>query len=67
MKKRDIIPLSIGAVVWVVTLIILQFVAADLSGFLGLLALAFLIGDIFYILALFVTYLTIDSKELQEG
>ena len=73
MKLRDMIPLSIGVVGWVVALITFQFTLFNKPDFdvlaivSGNLFLPIVIGSIFYILALFITYMVVDPKKWHEG
>ncbi len=62
MKKRDIIPLSIGIVGGIAAFIIFQFVPANFGGFLTKLTFAFMMGCFVYIVALFTTYMATDPN-----
>lgn len=66
MKLRDIIPLSIGIAGWIAAFITFQNIPSDMGGFMAMLALAFMMGCIVYVIALFITYMVVDPKKWEE-
>ena len=61
------IPLLIGVAGGIAAFATFQYIPSDMGGFLSMAALAFIMGDIAYIFALFVTYMVVDPKKWEEG
>lgn len=57
MKTRSMAPLAIGAAGVVAAFLFLISSSSDMGGFLGMATLAFILGDIVYVIALFATYM----------
>jgi len=57
MRTRSMVPLAIGAAGVVAAFLFLVSSSSDMGGFLGMATLAFILGDIVYVIALFATYM----------